>query len=282
MAYPLIGSNATPGSWGSTNYYSVALASLTAASASYSIDNDGQDITALGAFATSEIPGLLSARATLGGWLGATPALGTSGSIAYSGYTTAPYGINVQSFNIAMRTPAVHDITTGSSGSPATFRAFRPDIFTCAASFTSLVDSATALTLPNVPGDTIGTATFTIVPGITAALTGIIRTLGVRLARPGKQLVTYGMHNVGTVTFAGGTASGPLARTYGSTNNADPLWSAGGSVAGALVLNMLGAGTRKITFTDSFWTSIGISSQNPGSPVAMEYGIQPTGTFSFT
>lgn len=279
MSYPVIGANATVGSWGSANQNATILSNIIPASARYSLSNNGQDITGLGAFAVSEMPGLHSAGVTIGGLAGASATLGTSIQVAYSGGTVAPYALSMQSLSLVMRTPTVHDITAGSSGSPATFMSFRPDIFQCAARFTALVDSGTPITLPDTYGNTLNSAVFTYMSGGTLTLTGHVRTLEQTAIKGGKQLVTYGIGSVGTVVSAGGLFG---VHTFGGTNNADPLWSAGGAATGALVLNMLGAGTRKITFTDSFWTSIAINATAPGQAVGVEIAIQPSGTYAFT
>lgn len=284
MSYVLIGSNATVNTWGSANFYSALLALITPASARVSISNNGQDITAIGASAMSEIAGLVSATCTIGGFAGigggaVVPGLGNSCSVSFSGGTVAPYAINLQTLDISLRTVAVHDITTGSSGSPATFMSFRPDIIQASARFTALVDSSTGLKLPDISSSAaLNQAVFTYLPSSTITFAKAnVRTLDVQAVRGNKQLVTYGMNSVGSVTSAGGVFG---TNTFGD-DNVDPLWSQGGSAVGAMDLYLISGGAKKVAFADSFWTGIDIRAA-PNSPVGIEIRVQPTGTITLS
>lgn len=281
MSYPLIGANATINSWGSGNFNSTLLAWLTNASANIQLVNNGVDITGLGSLVRNEIPGMISANATLGGYVratsGGTPFLATAGGLAaVSGLYTAA---SIQSFAISLRTDTVTDMTAFNSATPPAAMLFRPGIFMASARYTAMVDSSTALTAPSRPGDALPTAVFTIGPSSTLTMTSAnVRVVSAVLQRGGqKQLVTYQMNSTTTV----GASGGPFGtRTFGSTNNADPFWSAGGAATGALDAYMITGGAQKIGFADSFWTSIDINLPQLNAPVGYQIGIQASGAIS--
>ena len=268
MSYPLISANATVTSWGSTNFYSTVLAAITPNSARINITNDDQEVTGIGAFASVMIPGLKSANVTLGGYAGSPVYLGNAGSITSTG-TPNGYVTTVQSWEWVARTPTVHDITP--FGGTPTWKTFRPDIFTSSLRYTALVDSSTSLAPAPDAGGGLQTVTLTYVSGGTIAMTGLIKQIGVTAVRGNKQLVTYQLDGSSTVTTAGGIFG---TYTMGGANNTHPLWSAGGSAAGAMVVTLLTGKT--ISLADSFYTSMRVSCA-PSAPVAVEFNVQATG-----
>lgn len=271
MAYNLIGANAVVTSWGSTNFYSTCLAAITPNSARITITNDDQEVTGIGAFASVMIPGLKSANVVLGGYAGSSPYLGNAGAITSTG-TPNGYVTTVQSWEWIARTPTVHDITP--FGGTPTWKTFRPDIFTSSLRYTALVDSSTSLAPAPDAGGGLQTVTLTYVSGGTIAMSGLIRQIGVTAARGNKQLVTYQLDGSSTVTTAGGIFG---SFTMGGANNTHPLWSAGGSAAGAMVVT-LGTG-KTISLADSFYTNMRVSCA-PSAPVAVEFNVQATGAVS--
>lgn len=286
VTYPLRGLNASVQSWGTgSNFYANLLTSMVPASASYTINNDGQDTTGIGSFPLSEIPGLLSATVRIGGYAMATPALGVYASVASSGGTVAPYTVDVQSLTIALATTGVNETTIGSSGSPATYRSFMPDGFQAKATWKCMVDQNTPLVLPDLrTNTTLNQLVFTYVSGGTVTMpTTNIRVMDVQASRPGKQMVTYSCNSSGPVATAGGIlGTNSSSPGLGSSGNPFPLWSLGSSAVGALVLYHIAAGARSITFADSWIKSLTINAQSIGAPVGVECDIQPTGSITIT
>lgn len=274
MAWPLIGSEGSVGSWGSTNFYSTLLTALSPNSAIVNVTSDSQDITELATFTVAELPGLLFGSATISGFAGASPALGNNGGIAYS---AGGYALHVYRSSVRMFTPTVHDITAMNTGSPPTVRAFRPDIFQIGGEYTAGIDSGTALVLPNIPGDSLPTLTLTYLSGATLSGPAIIRQVGPSVVRGQKQVATYQWRGTGSWASVGGLFG---TRTFGSGANLDPLWSAGGSAAGAMTINMKAASTvKKVDFADSFWTGISLDWE-PGAPVKASISVQATGAIT--
>lgn len=279
VTYPLRGANATINSWGSTNFYSNLKTNITPASMAFNVQNNGVNVTGIGEFPISEIPGLISADATIGGFAGASPYLGVYASSSASGGTTAPYMVDIQSLNLTLRCLGVDDITTGSSGSPATYMSFMPvGGFQATATWTALVDQNTPLLLPDIRTNTLNNIVFTYGNGQTLTFaTGNIRTLGVRIARNSKQIVTYQANSVGAVTPAG--INSLLGTTAFDSSNPFPLWSGpAGSTQGALTAYMHST-PRSIAFADSFVTAISISA-TPGAPVGVECQVQASGAIT--
>lgn len=282
MAFPLRGINATVASWGSANIYATILAAITPASARYTINNNGQDVTGIGAFPLSEIAGLVSANVTIGGYAGSSPYLGVYGSIAAGGSpsgASTPYVTSPQSLSITLRTTGVHDITTGSSGSPATYMSFMPDGFQASARWTALVDSSTALSAPDLRSTvTYNQLAFTYASGGTVTFPACnIRTVDVQLVRGNKQLVTYQANSIGGISAAGGIFG--TQASWGTSTNPFPLWNLGSGTPGALTLQLYSVGPKSIAFADSFLTSMTITA-TPNAPVGVECQIQPTGTIT--
>lgn len=281
MAYPLIGGQGSVASWGTaSNAYADLLAAITPASVRWSIVGETQDVTGIGALNVSRIAGLKSGSATISGFGGAaaatvTPVMGNYGSITWSGGYTA----NVQSWEFTARTIAVHDITS-TQATPILYRYFRPDIFTSSARFTAIVDDTAAVIAPFNVGTSAATVVLTYGSAQTITMTGFPRMVEETLTKGNKQLVTYEIDGTSTVAMSGGFLSGiGTGDTWGNTVNDFPLWSAGGTVAGQLVINNISGGARKVTFADSFWTSIR-ASVSPGAPIGVQIGVQPTGVIT--
>lgn len=274
--------NATVSSWGSANIYATILAAITPASARYTITNNGQDVTGIGAFAMSQIAGLISADVTIGGYAGSAPYLGVYGSIAAGGSpsgASTPYVTSPQSLSITLRTTGVHDITTGSSGSPATYMSFMPDGFQASARWTSLVDSSTALSAPDTRATTTyNQLAFTYANGGTVTFPACnIKTVDVQLVRGNKQLVTYQADSNGSISAAGGIFGTQAA--WGASTNPFPLWNLGSGTPGALTLQLYSVGPKSVAFADSFLKSMTITAA-PASPVGIECSVQPTGVIT--
>jgi len=284
VSFPLLGRNATVNSWGSTNLYSTILAAITPASARYTLRNNGQNITGIGSFAMSQIAGLCSADVTIGGYAGSAPYLGVYGSVAAGGSpsgASTPYVTSPQSLTITLETTGVHDITTGSTGSPATYMSFMPDGFQARASWTALVDSSTALSGPDLrTTTTYNQLAFTYANGGTVTFPACnIQTTDVQLVRGNKQLVTYQAESNGGISASGGIFG--TQASWGTSTNPFPLSSLGGSAAGALVLYLISGGAKSISFADSFIRSMSITA-TPSAPVAVTMAVRPTGSWTIT
>lgn len=277
LTYPLRGANATINSWGSTNFYSNLKAALTPARMSFNVQNNMQDITGIGAYAQSSIPGLISATATVSGFADSSPYLGVYVSATASGGTTAPYIVDILSLNLTLECLGVEDITTGSSGSPATYMSFMPaGGFRAIATWRCLVDQNTPLVLPDIRTNTLNNLVFTYGSSQTLAFaTGNISTLGIEVVRGQKQIATYQAMSVGTVTPAGSL----LGSKAFDSSAPFPLWSGpAGSTQGALTAYMVST-PRSIAFADSFTRSISINAA-PGAPVAVDCQVQASGAIT--
>jgi len=282
MSFPLRGMNATVSAFGSANIYSTILAAITPASARYTLRNNGQDITGIGSFAMSQIAGLCSADVTIGGYAGSAPYLGVYGSIAAGGSpsgASTPYVTSPQSLSITLATTGIHDITTGSSGSPATYMSFMPDGFQATARWTALVDSSTALSGPDLRSTTTyNQLAFTYANGGTITFPACnIKQVDVSLVRGNKQLVTYQAESNGGISAAGGIFG--TQASWGTSTNPFPLWNLGSGTPGALTLQLYSVGPKSIAFSDSFIRSMTITAA-PSSPVAVEMAIRPTGSWT--
>lgn len=288
MAYPLIAGEGSVYSWGTTsNFYVDLLAAMTTNSARWSIVGDMHDVTGTGALNIAKIPGLKTATATISGFGGnaagaATPYVGNRGSLTFS----SGYALHIQSWEWTARTTAVHDITSTTQTTPLLWRYFRPDIFTHSCRFTALVDSATgagnAIVAPFDVGAAVSTVVLTYGSSQTITLSGYPRAVSVSIVKGTKQLVTYEIDGTSTVAISGGFLSGLGATdTWGNTADSFPLWTAstGGAAVGALIINNNAGGagaTKKVTFADSFWTSLSVS-VSPSAPVGIQVGVQATG-----
>lgn len=279
MSYPLKGANAEIHALGSANFYSTYLAAITPASASVSVTNNGQDVTGLGAQAIAELPGLLSATATIGGFAGATPYIGNVCGVSNSGGTSAMYSVDIQSFDIALRCVASQEVTKFNSGTPPTVMSFMPDIIQMGATITAMVDNSTALTLPDLYSNTLNT--FVLTYGATGVLTlsGNVKAMRVSTAKATKTMVQYTLGSSGTIANTGGLFG---SHTFGGAVNQDPLWSQGGAAVGAASFYWIADGAKSLVFADSFWTGIRIVSRGPGLPVMTEMDLQATGAISVT
>jgi hypothetical protein len=266
MAYPLIGDQGVVTSWGSANQNATILSNITPASTTINIDGDPQRITGLGVSTETEIPGLKSARGTISGFMGSSPYLGAICNVAYS---SGGYALHVQSFEIVLST-AVHDLTEFNAGNQ--YKKFRPDSLRWGMTYTAIIDSGTAIVAPPDTGASLPTVTLTYGSGITCAGTGVIRSTAANITRGNKQMVTFGVDGNGNLTTAGGIFG---TSTLGSTFNTAPLWNAGGSATGAMVITA--ASGRTYTLNDSFWTSIRIRG-TPTTPVQVSIDWQGEGT----
>lgn len=271
MAYWSRGAEGAITSWGSTNIYSTILAGITPVSAVLYVGSDDIDVTGLGAFAVTKIPGLKSARVDFRGYAGSTTYIGNNGNLAYS---AGGYALHVPEWNWSMATPTVHDITEFNP--TVVWRSFMPDIYASSIRFTAGIDSTTALVMPPDPAAALPTLTLTYKSGATIASTGLIRAVSPSVVRGQKNVATYELVGTGNTTTVGGIFG---SRTWGGSNNSDttngmPLWSAGGSAAGAMVITAVTG--RTYSLADSFITSMRLSC-NVGGAVMLEGSIQATG-----
>lgn len=283
-SFPLIGSQGSVVSWGATgtasNFYADLLSSITPASARWTISGDVHDVTGMGTYAVAKIPGLKSATAVISGFGGnaagaVTPYVGNRGTLSFS---AGGYALHIQSWEWTARTLAVHDITSTTQATPVLWRYFRPDIFTHSCRFTALVDDTTSLVnLPDV-GASLPTVTLTYGSSQTIAVTGILRMVDCTVAKGNKQLVTYEIDGTSTAAMSGGFLSGlGTSDTWGGSANLTPFWTAGSaSIEGQLIINNTSTGPKRVTFADSFWTSIRVA-VSPGAPVGVQIGVQATG-----
>jgi len=206
-----------------------------------------------------------------GGFAGSSAYIGNNGAITYS---AGGYALHVPEFTWNASTPAVHDITEFNSGSPPEWRTYMPDIFQNSARYVAGIDADTAIVFPPAPGAALPTFTMTYKSGATLAMTGLIQRVGPAIVRGQKNMATYDVLGSGTTTAVGGVFG---SHTFGGTLNGDPLWSAGGSATGAIVVTA--ASGRTYSGTDSFWTSLQLQC-TVGGAVMVSGSIQGCGTLT--
>lgn len=267
MAYIVAGIQGALTSWGSTNQNSTILSGITPASVNLRVMSDTPNVSGLGNSYESHIPGLKFSNGSISGYNGSAPALGATGNVAYS---AGGYALHVYSAEVTIRTTTVHDITELNAGSQ--WMRFRPDALAWSMRYTAGIDSATALVLPPDTGASIPTVTLTYATGATLAGSGVIRQVSAAIVRGQKSIATYEVQGSGTLGTVGGVFG---TSTLGSTANAAPLWAAGGSATGAMVITAVTS--RTYTLSDSFWTSIRLR-WTPAAPVAVDIDFQGDGS----
>jgi hypothetical protein len=261
MAYPTIGTTGAVTSWGSANFYSQLLANMKTMNATITDAADALDSTGLGDVAMANRVGLTTIDIALSGFAFATPRVGNTGIVAFN---SGGYVLYVNEFDLDLSAPAL-DYTAFASGSPPTFRNFRPGLFSWRGSYRGIIDSATAIIPANRIGDTLKTLTFTYgTDSANDTLAGSVVITPMEAAIQAGNLNTVGYSFVGT----GALTSNGTNALFGTGSNPTsgysvvPTWSAGGSVAGAMVIT---ADTgRTYTITDSFWTSLRLRCQVGG------------------
>jgi len=258
-------------SWGSANINATILSGMITNSCTLFVGSDTQDVTGLGAHAAVNIPGLKTWRVDFRGFAGSSAYIGNNGAITYS---AGGYALHVPEFTWNASTPAVHDITEFNSGSPPEWRTYMPDIFQNSARYVAGIDADTAIVFPPAPGAALPTFTMTYKSGATLAMTGLIQRVGPAIVRGQKNMATYDVLGSGTTTAVGGVFG---SHTFGGTLNGDPLWSAGGSATGAIVVTA--ASGRTYSGTDSFWTSLQLQC-TVGGAVMVSGSIQGCGTLT--
>lgn len=266
MAYVLISDQGALTSWGSGNQNATILAAITPARATLDIVENVANVSALGTAYESFIPNLKSVAGSIGGYIGSAPYIGAIGIVAFS---SGGYALHVTEAEVSIRTTTAHDITELNAGSQ--WMRFRPGTLTWSIRYTAMIDSGTAIVAPPDTGASLPTVTLTYGSGATVAGAGVIRQVGVAIVRGNKQLVTYEITGTGTLTTAGGIFG---TSTLGSTHNTAPIWNAGGSATGAMVITA--ASGRTYSMADSFWTGIRLR-VTPNAPASVDISWQGDG-----
>lgn len=246
-------------SWGS-GQNATLLSRITKVSAALAVAADSHDVTQDSATIADNLAGLRAWSVRVDAQAHTVPKIGNFGKITVAGAT--PYILHLKGWTMRLETP-VHDITVVPSGTAPTFRSYRPDYMRVSGRFMCGISADNALTLPTAANTVVGslaTATFTYGNGgtpETLATKVNIGPMGVQVGRGQEAMVVYEYVGTGTLTSAG---TAPLFAAGAVTG---PLWTAGGSITGALVLATL-TGSRTLTGTDSFWRAIEISSSVDG------------------
>lgn len=270
MAYPTVGMTAAVTSWGSSNFYSQFLANMKSVTATITDAPEPLDQTSLGDTAAATRVGLATLDISISALGFGTPRVGNTGIVSYN---SGGYALYVDQYDLEISAPAL-DYTAFLSGSPPTFRNFRPGLPGWRGSYQGKIDSTTAIIPANRIGDTLKTLTFTYgTDSANDTLAGqvVLTPMEASLRAGNLNTVGYSFVGNGALTANGtnsifGTGSNPTTN-YPLT----PLWSAGGAAVGAMVLT---ADTgRTYSITDSFWTSIRLRCQ-VGSLVSVEVQVK--------
>lgn len=276
MGYVTTGAEGTVVSLGSTNFYSDLLSRWTPMSARLRIESESHDITGMDVESAVKLAGLYSWTVEISGMAHATPQIGNVGSVAFS---AGGYALHVRSYNLNIQAREI-DITelTGPPQGTGVSRVWRPDgPIEISGDIETMADSSTSPVLPahvanpsSLPTVTLGYGDFgtdnTIAGG--AQLTA----LDVSVAKGQENTYDYSFVGSGAWTPAGTT--NPL----GGTALGIPLWNAGGSVVGPIVIATL-TGTKTFTGADSFWTRLGIRTA-VGSPIELNATLRGTGAIT--
>lgn len=277
MAYVTTGAEGSVVSLGSANFYSVLLSKFTPMSAVVSVESDDVDVTGLDVESAVKIAGLYSWSVELSGSAFSPPRLGNVGSLAFSDST---YDLHVRAWE--WNAQALEIDITEMAGPPigtTVSKAWRPDgPLQISGTFESMVDSATALSNVAFPGTPASLPTLTLVYGDDATddqLSGaaIVRQLTASVAKGQLNTANYGFNGSGAWTPAGTNSP------FGSSALGIPLWSAGGSAAGAIVIATL-TGSKTISGADSFWTRLRLRCA-VGGQVEMSATLRGTGALTF-
>lgn len=274
MGYPLHGVDGSVVSWGSANFYSALLSRMSPTEARLNIPGAMIDTTGLGASTNTYIPSLAQWDATITGHAFTTPIVGNQSVVTFAagGYTK-----NVESFVVDISAP-VFDYTSlneAVSGTAPTWRSFRPGPSNWSATVNVKLDSGTAMVGPDVAPATGTTCTFTYQDDATdekLSGTAFIESVDVNIAQGSLATATLKLRGTGALTPAGDGSP------FGTTAFGVPIWSAGGSAAGAIVIASK-TGTRTFSGADSFWKLIQLTC-NVGESVKIVVGVQGTGAMT--
>jgi hypothetical protein len=274
VGYPLRSFEAAISSWGSANFYSTLLNALRVNGVRVNIRNPPMDVTGLTSSSKQLLVGLGEATIDIEAFAFATPRLGTQGLITF-GTTTNTYVQFADEWDLEMSWPE-HDITQ-LSGAP-TWRSFMPGgPMTARGRFRARPVSDTALENPFITGTPAALPTLALRYGDSATdetltLAGaVVSSLGVSASPGDPQMAEYEFESDGAVTPAG---TGSL---FGTTALGEITWSAGGSAAGAMVVQTKDTATVKtISFADSFLTSIKMAVK-VGEATRVSLSVRATG-----
>lgn len=276
MGYPNTGSEGTVVSWGSANFYSTLLAAVSGFSVSLRMNGEDIDIKEYNTYVYSTLSGLSEWDATLEAYGFATPRLGNVGTVTWG---SGGYVLHAYEWELTIETEQVHDITElGSTPTNTLWKSWRPDSTKWTGRIRCRADSATALVVPHQPGTAL--PTLALVYGddiIDHSLTGAaarISQVGVAVRRGALTEADYSFTGSGALTPAG------TSGMFGSTAFGLPLWSEGGSAAGAIVIDTKSSSTRKtLSGADSFWKSMTLRCA-VGEAVSLSVDIQGTGALT--
>lgn len=268
MGYPTIGAEGKLVSWGSSNFYSDLFTRVNWSNCRLNITTDSHETTGLDVEAVTRIEGLKQWSMALSGeaLLGSAVKTGSTGLVTFA----SGYALHVQSWELTLEA-GVHDITAFDPAG-VSWRSFRPDASSWSGSFTALVDSSTAV---SGIGSAPASATFRYEDNtIDGTLSGdiIVTPFDVTVVRGSLNQYTFGFQGSGALTPAGTNS------LFGTTVFGIPLWSAGGSAAGAIVMAAL-TGSRTFSGADSFWRRISVRC-NVGEPIEVSVDVQGTGAMT--
>lgn len=269
----IIGAQGTLSSWTGT-FYSNLRTKLTETAVTIAASRDTVDVTGLGQYGRSVIPGLGQWTAQVEGTanIGSAPALGNTGLVAYTGSTS----VLIDSFTLNINAQ-VHE-TTAFNGTPPTWKTFRPGVVNWSGTMTARLDDGNAAPLPLTIGGTPVSAVFTY--GTTATLTGdiVIASVAPAIRIGSLSLIPITFNGTGVLTAAGAND------IFGATAFADPTssagipeWNANGSSAKPIVMTT--ASGRTLTGADGFWSSISLTA-SVSDLTRVSVGVQGSGSMT--
>lgn len=255
QSYPIISTDGSVTSWGSTNFYSDLLSRISPNTSTFNITAQPFDTTAIGSTTTNHIGGLRSVSGTLSGRVnlksGAShiPSIGNNGLVTFA----SGYADHVKSWSLTLETVAVHDITS-QNATPPTYASYRPDRIRATGTYTALVDATDDLIYvpaPNALGAAIDLKYGENTADELIEFDAVVTQLSTTMATPSLNQVVYG--------FVASTAITPSGTNsiLGSSALTVPLWtwSSGSSVPNLLTLTAI---TGKTYIVDAFWTRISL------------------------
>lgn len=278
MGYPTTASEGVSiSTWGTGgNFYATLLSRLTKIGATLNVTNEAQDATGLDVESLVHIAGLANWNIELEALAFSTPRMGSIGTVAVSG----GYVTHVREWEVTFESTQVHDITPLGTAPPSTgptWQTFRPDAVRITGRVVCLADSATAAALTHVVTDSAVSITVGYgqdVADDTVSGNGFVTQLGAVVRRGDLNQYTYSFVGSGPWTPAGTNS------IFGATAFGIPLWSQGGSAAGAIQMDTL-TSSRFFSGADSFWSRLTVRNA-VNELVQVSASIQGTGALTST
>ena len=278
MGYQTIGVEGNLTSWAGT-FYSNLVSKIRSQRVNVTIGNQTIDVTGLGSYGATFIPGLSDWSATIDAFTltqstNTAPNTGENANVTFTNSTNVyidSYTLNIESVPV--------EITNFSASPPVLWRSFRPDMIRWSGTMNARIDSANDILLPFLSNASPVSATFTYDTNATLAGSILITRTDPAIQVGGAAVLPISFVGTGTLTPAG-TASVIGTTAFGGTSDTGiPEWNSSGSSAKAFVVALNSGNT--LTGVDSFWQSLSLS-VGVGQATKLAIGVRGSGGLSIT